>query len=120
MSKEGKILSNHFNVYSIIKLLFKKRGEEIIGRFDPEYSFPSLNPLTNNRIIGEVELFLIENPYLKVFPKESRYPVGQTLVIRGVTGKFIGSDYNYVNSEFLRQTILENCIEENKMAYIKF
>lgn len=73
-------------MYSIIKLLFKKRGDDLIGRYDPDYSFPALNPLTNNRIIGEVEFFFIENPYLKIFPKESRYPLGQTLQIKGVTG----------------------------------
>jgi hypothetical protein len=102
LAKEGKILSNHFNVYSIIKIIFKKRGEEFVGRFDPEFSLASLNPLTNNRIIGEVEFFYIENPYLKVFPVDSRYPPNQTLSIKGIKGTFIGSDYNFIYSEILR------------------
>ena len=76
LAKEGKVLSNHFNIYSIIKILFKKRGDEFVGRFDPDYTLASLNPLTNNRIIGEVEFFFVENPFLKIFPSESRYPVG--------------------------------------------
>jgi hypothetical protein len=96
------VLSNHFNVYSIIKLLFKKRGDELVGRFDPEYSLSPQNPLTNNRIIGEVEFFFVENPYLKIFPAEARYPVGQTLSLKGVKATFIGSDYNFQHSEFLR------------------
>ena len=66
LRKEGPVLTNHFNIYSIVKLIFKKRGEEFVGRFHSECSVTALNPLTNNRLIGEVEFFFIENPYLKI------------------------------------------------------
>ena len=58
------MISNYFNIYSIIKLLFKKKDDEFIGRFDPQYPITSTNPLTNSRLAGEVEFYFIENPYL--------------------------------------------------------
>lgn len=72
----------------------------MVGRFDKETSLPmtALNPLTNNRIIGEVEFFFIENPYLNIEPKEDRYPKGKPLSLKRCKGIFIGSDYSYCNS----------------------
>lgn len=70
------MISNHFNLYSIIKLILRKKGDEFINRFHHELSISALNPLTNNRIIGEVEFYLIENVFLKIEPKEERYPEG--------------------------------------------
>lgn len=80
----------------------------------------ALNPLTNSRIIGEVEFYLIKNPYLEIFPKEDRYPTGKSLSLAGCYGTFIGSDYSYTYSESLQETILKNCIPENESTYMKF
>ena len=100
LSQEGKVISNHFNIYSVLKLLFRKKGQSLVGRFDLEASLPmtALNPLTNNRIIGEVEFFFIENPFLKIEPKEDRYPKDKPLSLSGCKGVFIGSDYSYTSS----------------------
>lgn len=103
-----------------MKLIFKKRGEEYVGRFHHECGVTALNPLTNNRLIGEIEFYFIENPYLQIEPPESRYPRNQPLSLKGVSGKFIGSDYNFIYSSHLRQIVLSNCIEENKSVYMKF
>ena len=103
-----------------MKLIFKKRGEDFVGRFHPECGVVALNPLTNNRLIGEIEFYFIENPYLKIEPAESRYPKNVPLSLQGVSGSFIGSDYNFIYSSHLRQIILNNCIEENKSVYMKF
>ena len=113
-------MSNYFNVYSIMKLIFKKRGDEYIGRFHPDNATCALNPLTNNRINGEVAFYLVENPYLKIEPKEDRYPKGKTLPLDGIKGVFIGTDYNFTFSSKLRTTIFHNCIEENRHLYMKF
>ena len=94
-------MNNFFNVYSIIKLLVKKKGDDFVGRYHPECAISSLNPLTNNKIIGEVEFYLIENPYLKIEPPEMRYPKDKTLSLEGIKGKFIGSDYNFIYSSKL-------------------
>lgn len=53
--------SHFFNAYGILKLLFKKRGEEFIGRFHDRYPITVKNPITNCRIIGEVEFYKITN-----------------------------------------------------------
>lgn len=74
--QEGQIISNHFNVYSIIKLIFKKLGAEFVGRFHHKYAITAKNPLTNTKLVGEVEFFQISNPFLTIEPKESRYPEG--------------------------------------------
>lgn len=79
LKQEGEIISNYFNVYSIIKLLFQKKGEDFVGRFHPEIAITSINPLTNSRLIGEVEFYFVENPFLQIEDVDARYPVGQTL-----------------------------------------
>ena len=74
IKNEGKIISNYFNVYSILKLWFKKKSDDYVGRFHPVHAINSTNPLTNTKIVGEVEFYKVENPYLEIEPKESRYP----------------------------------------------
>jgi len=39
--------SHFFNVYGIMKILFKKRRDEIVGRFHPKFAISAKNPLTN-------------------------------------------------------------------------
>ena len=119
--QEGKVISNNFNIYSVMKILFRRKGPILVGRFDRETSLPmtALNPLTNNRIIGEVEFFFIENPYLKIEPKEKRYPTDKPLSLHGCKGIFIGSDYSYIHSPNLVQTIKDNCLTDAQ-DYLNF
>ena len=98
LKQEGEIICNYFNVYSIIKLIFRKKGDDFVGRFHPEFAITSINPLTNSRLIGEVEFYFVENPYLKISDPDARYPVGKTLSLKGVKGIFMGSDYNFIFS----------------------
>lgn len=85
------------------------------------YPITAANPLTNSRIIGEVLFFKIENPYLKLSgSKEERYPKDQSLSLKGIKAEFIGSDYTFTHSDVLRRTILTNCIEANREAYLRF
>ena len=44
-----------------MKLLFKKRGNEFIGRFHENFPITVKNPITNCRIIGEVEFYKVTN-----------------------------------------------------------
>ena len=74
--EEGEIISTYFNAFSILKLIFKKKGDEFIGRFNTENPITAINPLTNARLIGEVEFFIIKNPYLKIEDPSQRYPEG--------------------------------------------
>jgi hypothetical protein len=48
----------------VLKILFRKRGDVWVGRFDKDAPISALNPLTNAKIIGEVEFYKIENPFL--------------------------------------------------------
>jgi len=41
--------------------LFKKKGEEFVGRFHERFPITVRNPITNSRIIGEVEFYKIAN-----------------------------------------------------------
>ena len=66
LEQEGEVVNNYFNVYSILKLLVRKKGQDFVGRYHPEFAISSLNPLTNSKIIGEVEFYIIENPYLEI------------------------------------------------------
>ncbi|TNV79911.1 hypothetical protein FGO68_gene15764 [Halteria grandinella] len=105
--------SHFFNAYGIMKLIFKKRRDEIVGRFHHNHPMSAKNPLTNNLIIGEVEFFLFKNPYL-TRPAEGRYPQGQTLSLDGVKGEFMGTDFNYLYSENMRKIVDENCLDANR------
>ena len=40
--------SHFYNVYGILKLLFKKRGEQFVGRFHDTYPITVKNPITNS------------------------------------------------------------------------
>ncbi|CDW71540.1 UNKNOWN [Stylonychia lemnae] len=110
--------SHYFNLHGIMKILFKKKGDEIVGRFHAKYPSSSKNPLTNQQIIGEVEFYQFKNPYLDL-PAENRYPVGQTLSLEGVKGEFIGTDFNYLYSEELRNLITADCLEAN-LPFLQF
>jgi len=44
-----------------MKLLFKKKGEEFVGRFHEKFPITVKNPITNSRIIGEVQFYKITN-----------------------------------------------------------
>jgi hypothetical protein len=59
-------ISSYFNAFSILKLIFQKKNEEFIGRFHNQNAINAINPLTNARIIGEVEFYMVENPYLQI------------------------------------------------------
>ena len=53
--------SHFFNAYSILKIIFKKRNNEFVGRFHERWPITAKNPKTNCRIIGEVEFYKIVN-----------------------------------------------------------
>ena len=65
LAQESEVVYNYFNVFSILKLIIQKKPDgSYVGRFDPDSGITVTNPLTNARIIGEVEFYLVENPYL--------------------------------------------------------
>ncbi len=39
--------SHFFNIYGILKIIFKQRRDEVVGRFHPKYAMSAKNPLTN-------------------------------------------------------------------------
>lgn len=39
--------SHYYNLHGIIKLLFKRKGEEIVGRFHQKHPITAKNPMTN-------------------------------------------------------------------------
>jgi hypothetical protein len=46
--QEGQEILSYFNAYSIIKLMFKKKNDEYVGRFHEKHSISAMNPLTNS------------------------------------------------------------------------
>lgn len=40
--------SHFFNAYGVLKLIFKKKGEEVVGRFHYQHPVSAKNPMTNN------------------------------------------------------------------------
>lgn len=49
----------------------RSKGEEIVGRFHFENGISSIDPFENYRIIGEIQLFKIENPYEYNIPENT-------------------------------------------------
>jgi hypothetical protein len=45
---EAQNHSHFFNAYGILKLLFKKKGLEFVGRFHEKFPITVKNPITNN------------------------------------------------------------------------
>lgn len=45
--KEQVDHNHYFNAYSILKLIFKRRGTEYVGRFHDRYPITVKNPITN-------------------------------------------------------------------------
>ena len=70
--------------------------------------------------MGEVELYFIENPYLKIENPTERYPEGKTLSLQGVKAIFMGSDYNFIFSPEMQSKVLRNCIDDNRSTYMRF
>ncbi len=66
--------------------------------------------MTNQQIIGEVEYFIVRNPYLNL-PAEGRYPSDESLSLLGIKAEFLGTDFNYIYSEQMRKEITDNCLE---------
>lgn len=120
LEHEGEIISTFFNAYSVLKLIFKKKNQEFVGRFDLVNPLTAINPLTNSRLIGEVEFYKIENPYLQIEDPAQRYPEGKSLSLSGIKGTFIGTDYNFCFSKQMQETILGNCLQDNVPVYLDF
>lgn len=59
------------------------------------------NPLNNEIIVGEVEFYLLK--------KESVSPIS------GLQALFIGTDFNYANSNEFRKMFLEYCVESDDL-----
>jgi hypothetical protein len=53
--------SHFFSAYSILRLIFKMKGSEFVGRFHENYPITVKNPITNQRIIGEIEFYKVTN-----------------------------------------------------------
>ena len=48
------------NAFSVLNLIFRKRDSKFVDRYDPVD--PVVAVVDNNRVIDEVEFYLIENP----------------------------------------------------------
>ena len=77
-------------------------------------------PFLENRLIGEVQFYLIENPFLKIEPPSARFPIGKPINLNGLYGTFLGTDHHFIHSETVRNLIISNCIEDNKQKYLSF
>jgi len=92
----------------------RKRCDEIVGRFHPENGITPRDPLSNNRIIGEIEFYLISNPFEQL-PSE-----GKKINLQGVHGRFIGTDNTFIHSNQLRETIMSQCLDCNRDKFLKY
>ena len=100
---------SNYNAYSIIKKIIRKKDEEFICRYTEDCGTTVLDPNTNNRLIDEVEFFIIENPYQgKPIPRD------KPIDISGLKATLIGSEVDFVNSQAFRKIIFQNCIEEDR------
>ena len=57
-----------------------------------------LDPETKNRLIDEVEFYMIENPYM-----DNPIPRDQPIILSGLKATLIGSEVDFVNSPALRK-----------------
>ena len=48
-----------YNGYVMIKVLLRKKDDVYVSRYDEQQGMTSLDPLSKNRLIDEVDFFLI-------------------------------------------------------------
>ena len=116
--REGSQLTcNYYNAFSILNAVVRRRDGQLVGRFEQDNGMTVLDPITGNRIYGEIELFIIENPF-----KEDKDVLasGKPISLNGLSGSFIGTDHTFLHSSKLQDTIMSQCIEQNKETYLKF
>lgn len=71
--------SFYYNAYSILRLLFKKKNDQFVGRFHERYPITVKNPITNAKIVGEVFFFKITNKRIER-REQQELPIGDGLV----------------------------------------
>ena len=71
----------------------RNNSGNIINRFHPENGITPVDPTTGSRIVGEINFYLIENPFESEVPPEDK-PIS----LNGLSGKFIGTDNTFVNN----------------------
>jgi hypothetical protein len=120
-----------------------------VGRFHEKFPISSRNPLTNKRIIGEVEFYRIVNPErgnasnrdiarkatlaLKRLADLDHTPQKHSLLsnmetpspfrphsVKAIQAEFFGTDFNFLFSQQMRTSIYENCLEENTEQLMSF
>jgi hypothetical protein len=97
---DSELKFSNYNAYSIVKKILRKKDEEFICRYTEDCGTTVLDPETNNRLVDEVEFFIIENPY-----KGKPIPRDKPLDISGLKATLIGSEVDFVNSPSFRKII---------------
>ena len=54
---EAEIKVNFYNIYSIIKKIFRKKNEEFYNRYHESCSVTVIDPSSGHRIVDEVEFY---------------------------------------------------------------
>lgn len=118
LPRQGRQLTcNYYNAFSILKAVVRSTDGELVGRFEQGNGVTVLDPITGYRIYGEIELFMIENPFAN---DKDVLASRKSICLNGLSGSFIGTDHTFLHSSKLQETILSECIEQNKEKYLKF
>ena len=108
-----KSFYHHFYAPNLVRLLFKKpmmnlgnngngsTDEPLISRYHTSMPLTVRNPLNNEIIVGEVEFYLLE---CQASSDLTEY-----------YAKFIGTDFNYANSNEFRKMFLDQSIESDDL-----
>ena len=109
--------SHFFNLYGVLKLLFKKKDQNFVGRFHEKYPISVKNPITNARIIGEVEFYRITNRNTNSvqLSNKTRHLNPDFLV-----GEFFGTDFNFAYSTEIQKGVADNCLQAEWDSCMKF
>ena len=108
----AKCFYHYFYATNLIKILFKTpilfnmneaaSEEPLISRYHLTMPLTVKNPLNNEIVVSEVEFYLLKRPETT----GTRQPL---------IANFIGTDFNYANSNDFRKMILENSIESDEL-----
>ena len=106
-----------------MKHIFRKKGQEYIGRHSVEVNYvPKIPGIKSEaRLVDEIDFFLIENPFLNMesedIVKLISNQVDQLIPMDNVKqAHWIGTDYDFIYNMKQRTIIFENCLDYESAA----
>lgn len=107
-----KVETSFYDAYPFSRLLFKRKGSEIVHRYHRTSPLVVLNPLTNQHIVGEIKYFRIR------IGEKGKWARGAEEG-GAICGEFIGTDFNFAYSKEFRHKFYTCALEPHDFKLVE-